>query len=142
MSKIIETFTFPFCLGISKVETMRKIMIKSFIKIGFTCSFFYFSYESFRDFLLGKTVFDNINDYNESLTFPTVTICPKVKDSYVKLNLNQMIEDLKIPDIRSLYSYEIYNFLTNNVSDTFSTIDKFSFSKNDVFPNNCSSYIS
>ena len=117
-------------------------MIKSFIKIGFTCSFFYFSYESFRDFLLGKTVFDNINDYNESLTFPTVTICPKVKDSYVKLNLNQMIEDLKIPDIRSLYSYEIYNFLANNVSDTFLTIDKYSFSKNDVFPINCSSIIS
>ena len=117
-------------------------MIKSFIKIGFTCLFFYFSYDSFRDFLLGKTVFDNINDYYKSLTFPTVTICPKVKDSNVKLNLNQMIEDLKISDIRSLYSYEIYNFLTNNVSDTFSTIDKFSFSKNDVFPKKCSSYIS
>ena len=122
---------------------MKKIiMIKSFIKFWFTCSFFYFSYESFRDFLLGKTVFDNINDYNENLPFPSVSICPKVKDSNVKLNLNQMIEDLKITDTRSLYNYEIYSFLTHNVSDTFSFIDKYSFTQKDVFPENSNDWSS
>ena len=117
-------------------------MIKSFIKVGFTCSFFYFSYESFRDFLVGKTVFDNINDYNGNLPYPSLSICPKIKDSHLKLDLNQMIEDLKITDTSSLYNYEIYNFMTDNVSDTFSVIEKYSFTQKEVFPQNSSNWLS
>ena len=56
---------------------MKRAHIKTFIKVAFFVAFLYFSAEAVKDFIIGDTVFENINYLNKTLIFPSVTLCPR-----------------------------------------------------------------
>ena len=56
---------------------MKRAHIKTFIKLAFFVAFLYFSAEAVKDFIIGDTVFENINYLNKTLIFPSLTLCPR-----------------------------------------------------------------
>ena len=108
-------------------------LINILTKTIFAWFFLFFSYKSFRDWMIGKTVFDNINDYDENLRFPSVSLCPREKDSSLNLKLNQLRKDLNLSESNFQDSVQIFSLLAS-LSNIFKKIEKYSFSKLDVFP--------
>ena len=120
------------------MSTLKLINIAT--KLMFTWFFIFFSYESFRDWLLGRTVFDNINDYNENLPFPSVSLCPREKDEPLNIKLNQVRKDFNLSEKRSMDAVKTF-ILFASMQNIFRIIEQYSFSKLDVFPQNDSSSI-
>ena len=90
--------------------------------------------------MVGKSVFDNINEYNENLPFPSVTLCPREKNSLVNVKMKQIIKDLNLTEAQLMNEVQVFVLFTSmaNISEK---LEKYSFSKLEVFPKKDSSSI-
>ena len=77
--------------------TMKKFALKQVSKTTFKVLFFmlcfWCSYSSVKDFFEGKILFDTINEYNEKMIFPSVTICPKRQNFLPFLNISKIVSE-------------------------------------------------
>ena len=78
---------------------------------------------NYHYFINGKTVFDVINDHDENLIFPSVTVCPKTKkDNLVYLDVDKYLKIMNgTVNPFSLSGYRVFNML-NNITDPFGFI--------------------
>ena len=111
---------------------MKKIVIKVGIKIFFFVLFLVFSYDSLMDYVHGESVFDNLNEYNETLVFPSLTLCPRPKYTMGYLDLERVTEDMKKIGVnmsfKTLPIYAVFAAIQNQ-SDPSSFVNKYSISK-------------
>ena len=93
----------------------KKAFFDAFITFAFFIAFVYFSMLSLIDYIHGETVFDVINEHDENLIFPSVTICPKTKkDNLVYLDLDKYLKIMNgTVTPFSLSSYFVFQRLYN-----------------------------
>ena len=98
----------------------KKALVNVFITFAFFIAFLYFSMLSLIDYIHGETVFDVINDHDENLLFPSVTVCPKTKkDNLVYLDLDKYLKIMNgTVTPFSLSSYFVFQRL-RNMADPF-----------------------
>ena len=98
----------------------KKAFFDAFITFAFFIAFVYFSMLSLIDYIHGETVFDVINEHDENLIFPSVTICPKTKkDNLVYLDLDKYLKIMNgTVTPFSLSSYFVFQRL-RNMADPF-----------------------
>ena len=111
-----------------------KELVKNVIKFSFFVAFIIFSLSSITSYLRGEVIFENINDYNEHLVFPSLTICPKLLGAIGNLKTDQMAADLNI----SIEQTEIVR-LIQRYKDPMSFVQNYTFSKEDIFPDSSKS---
>ena len=80
-------------------------------------------------YLKGDVIFENINEYNEHLVFPSLTICPKLKEAIVNLKTDLMAADLNISNEETIEPR-----LIQRQRDPLSFVQKYTFSQEDIFP--------
>ena len=107
-----------------------KEVLKNIIKLSFLVTFIIFSLQSIISYLKGEVIFENINEYNEHLVFPSLTICPKLTEAIVNLKTDQIATDLNIGiddtvEIRQLIQRQ---------RDPLSFVQNYTFSQEDIFP--------
>ena len=107
-------------------------ILKYSIKVSFFVIFIFFSLQSITSYLKGEVIFENINEYNENLVFPSVTICPKPKEAFIYLKTDQMAADLNVSNERS-FSGKIITMVGRH-KDPLSFIQNYTFSKEEIFP--------
>ena len=105
-----------------------KEVLKIVIKFTFVVTFIIFSLQSIISYLKGEVIFENINEYNEHLVFPSLTICPKLKEAIVNLKTNLLAKDLNISNEET-----IDNRLIQKQRDPLSFVQKYTFSQEDIF---------
>ena len=113
---------------------MKKSMnhiFKIFIKAIFIITFIIFSLQSIFSFMKGEVIFENVNEYNEHLPFPSLTICPKVKEATVYLKTDQLATYLNTTNERSLNGKLIQ--LVLNHDTPLSLVKNYTFSKDEIF---------
>ena len=98
----------------------KKALVNVLITFAFFIAFLYFSMLSLIDYIHGETVFDVINDHDENLIFPSVTVCPKTKkDNLVYLDLDKYLNFMNgTVNPFSLSSYLVFQRL-RNMADPF-----------------------
>ena len=114
---------------------MKKTMdgiLKYSIKVSFFVTFIIFSLQSITSYLKGEVIFENINEYNENLVFPSLTICPKPKEAIIYLKTDQIAADLNISNDRSFNGNIVR--MVNRHKDPLSFIQNYAFSKEEIFP--------
>ena len=101
----------------------KKALVNVLITFAFFIAFLYFSMLSLIDYIHGETVFDVINDHDENLLFPSVTVCPKTKkDNLVYLDLDKYLKIMNgTVNPFSLSSYFVFQKI-NNMTDPFGFI--------------------
>ena len=101
----------------------KKALVNVFITFAFFIAFLYFSMLSLIDYIHGETVFDVINDHDENLLFPSVTVCPKTKkDNLVYLDLDKYLKIMNgTVTPFSVSSYFVFQKI-NNMTDPFGFI--------------------
>ena len=101
----------------------KKAFFDAFITFAFFIAFVYFSMLSLIDYIHGETVFDVINDHDENLIFPSVTVCPKTKkDNLVYLDLDKYLKIMNgTVTPFSVSSYFVFQKI-NNMTDPFGFI--------------------
>ena len=109
--------------------------LKYSIKFTFFVTFIFFSYQSVTSYLKGEVIFENINEYNENLVFPSLTICPKPKEAIFYLKTDKLAADLNVSNDRSLTGGKIIRLVKRH-EDPLSLIQNYTFSKEDIFPEN------
>ena len=109
--------------------------LKYSIKFIFFVTFIFFSNQSVTSYLKGEVIFENINEYNEQLVFPSLTICPKPKEAIFYLKTDRLAADLNVSNDRSLTGGKIIRLLKRH-EDVLSLIQNYTFSKEDIFPVN------
>ena len=114
------------------MKNNKESMLKYLIKLSFFVGFIFFSLQSLTSYLKGEVIFENVNDYNEHLVFPSLTICPKPKEAIMYLKTDQLAAYLNISNERSLTGNIIG--LVRRHKDPLSLIQKYTFSKEDIFP--------
>ena len=111
-----------------------KEIVKNVIKFSFFVTFIIFSFQSIISYLKGEVIFENINDYNGQLVFPSLTICPKLIGAIGNLKTDMIAADLNI----SFEQTEIVG-LIQRYRDPMSFVQNYTFSKEDIFPENSKS---
>ena len=111
-----------------------KEIVKYVIKFSFFVTFIIFSFQSIISYLKGEVIFENINDYNGQLVFPSLTICPKLIGAIGNLKTDMIAADLNI----SFEQTEIAG-LIQRYRDPMSFVQNYTFSKEDIFPENSKS---
>ena len=111
-----------------------KEKVKYVIKFSFFVTFIIFSFQSIISYLKGEVIFENINDYNGQLVFPSLTICPKLIGAIGNLKTDMIAADLNI----SFEQTEIAG-LIQRYRDPMSFVQNYTFSKEDIFPENSKS---
>ena len=111
-----------------------KEIVKNVIKFSFFVTFIIFSFQSIISYLKGEVIFENINDYNGQLVFPSLTICPKLIGAIGNLKTDMIAADLNI----SFEQTEIAG-LIQTYRDPMSFVQNYTFSKEDIFPENSKS---
>ena len=111
-----------------------KEIVKNVIKFSFFVTFIIFSFQSIISYLKGEVIFENINDYNGQLVFPSLTICPKLIGAIGNLKTDMIAADLNI----SFEQTEIAG-LIQRYRDPMSFVQNYTFSKEDIFPENSKS---
>ena len=106
--------------------------LKYSIKFTFFVTFIFFSYQSVSSYLKGEVIFENINEYNEHLVFPSLTICPKAIGAIFYLKTDKLAADLNVTNERILTGKIIG--LVRRHEDPLSLIQNYTFSKEDIFP--------
>ena len=106
--------------------------LKFTIKLSFFVTFLFFSLKSVTSYLKGEVIFENVNEYNEHLVFPSLTICPKPKEAIMYLKTDLLAVDLNISNERSLTG-KIIGMIRRH-KDPLSLIQNYTFSKEDIFP--------
>ena len=103
----------------------KKAFVNAFITFAFFIALLYFSMLSLIDYIHGETVFDVINDHDENLIFPSVTVCPKTKkDNLVYLDLDKYLKIMNgTVTPFSLSSYFVFQRLYN-MADPFGFIEE------------------
>ena len=107
-----------------------KEILKNIIKFSFLVAFIIFSLQSIMSYLKGEVIFENINEYNEHLVFPSLTICPKLTEAIVNLKIDKLATDLNI----SIDDTTIIPQLIQKQRDPLSFVKKYIFSQEDIFP--------
>lgn len=116
-------------------STMKKTIdgiLKYSIKVSFFVTFIFFSLQSIDSYLKGEVIFENINEYNDNLVFPSLTICPKPKEAFIYLKTDQIAADLNISNERSFNGKLIA--MVRGHKDPLSFIKNYTFSKEEIFP--------
>ena len=108
---------------------MKKVL-KNIIKFSFLVTFIIFSLQSIMSYLKGDVIFEHINEYNEHLVFPSLTICPKLTEAIVNLKIDKLATDLNI----SIDDTTIIPQLIQKQRDPLSFVKKYIFSQEDIFP--------
>ena len=114
---------------------MKKKMdgiFKYSIKVSFFVTFLFFSLQSITSYLKGEVIFENINEYNENLVFPSLTICPKPKEAFIYLKTDQIAADLNMSNERS-FTGNIIGAVGRH-KDPLSFIQNYTFLKEEIFP--------
>ena len=111
-----------------------KEIVKNVIKFSFFVTFIIFSFQSIISYLKGEVIFENINDYNGQLVFPSLTICPKLIGAIGNLKTDMIAADLNI----SFEQTEIAG-LIQRYRDPMSFVQNYTFPKEDIFPENSKS---
>ena len=130
-----NTFGYP-SLWFSSVQTATMIkQMTIIVHLGFSIVFLFFSYDSLLDYINGTILFDAINDYNELLAFPLVTVCPKQEGTYANFKLNKIREDFNLPLSESeLKSPSIlWRLVQLSEINYDEMLQNYSFSKQDIF---------
>ena len=112
-----------------------KEVLKNIIKFSFLITFIIFSLQSIISYLKGEVIFENINEYNENLVFPSLTICPKPKEAIFYLKTDKLAADLNVSNDRTLTGGKIMRLVKRH-EDPLSLIQNYIFSKEDIFPEN------
>lgn len=113
------------------MQSRHRILLNS-IKIAFTIAFFYFSYGTFRSYIEGAVIYDVINDWNDTLIFPSVTVCPKEQDSLVNLKLSKITEDHPSMSPADTIGPAMFSKISN-LQDPLSFVRKYSYNQEEVF---------
>ena len=108
---------------------MRELL-KNIFKFSFLVTFIIFSLQSILSYLKGEVIFENINEYNEHLVFPSLTICPKLTEAIVYLKTDQIATDLNISIDDTV---EIHQLIQRQ-RDPLSFVQNYTFSQEDIFP--------
>ena len=109
---------------------MMKEVLKIVIKFSFVVTFIIFSLQSIMSYLKGEVIFENINEYNDQLLFPSLTICPKLKEAIVNLKTDLLAADLNISKEDTI---EVPRLIQSQ-RDPLSFVQKYTFSQEDIFP--------
>lgn len=107
-----------------------KEVLKIVIKFSFVVTFIIFSFQSIMSYLKGDVIFENINEYNEHLVFPSLTICPKLKEAVVNLKTDLLAADLNISNEETI---EVPRLIQKQ-RDPLSFVRNYTFSQEDIFP--------
>ena len=110
----------------------KKLLLKTSIKFFFFILFLVFSYKSLVGYINGESVFDNVNYVNETLIFPSLTLCPRPKYTMAYLDLDRYLNDTNytLPlHTKSLYS--IFHLILRE-TDPVEFVQNYSYSKDDV----------
>ena len=108
---------------------MRELL-KNIFKFSFLVTFIIFSLQSILSYLKGEVIFENINEYNEHLVFPSLTICPKLTEAIVYLKTDQIATDLNITIDDTIDMPQ----LIQSQRDPLSFVQNHTFSQEDIFP--------
>ena len=81
---------------------MKKKVFKNILKFSFFVSFIILSIQSISSYLRGEVNIENINELNEDLVFPSITICPRPKEAIINLKTDRLAADLNISIERTL----------------------------------------
>ena len=106
--------------------------LKFTIKLSFFVTFLFFSLQSVTLYLKGEVIFENVNEYNDQLVFPSLTICPKPKEAMMYLKTDQLAVDLNISNERSLTG-KIITMIRRH-QDPLSLVQNYTISKEEIFP--------
>ena len=122
---------------------MKKLVMKYGIKLIFFGTFLGFSYESLADYIHGSSVYDNINEINKTLVFPSVTLCPRPEYTMAYLDVDQYLEDFNSPNQTFFIKSAIYHIfrVINENADPGSFVDKYSFPLDTLEANGTNSQI-
>ena len=110
----------------------KKSFLKASIKIFFFVLFLIFSYKSLASYIRGDSVFDNINYVNETLVFPSLTLCPRPKYTMAYLDLDKYLRDtnFSVP-IHKRALYYIFHLIIRE-TDPVEFVQNYSYAKEDV----------
>ena len=106
--------------------------IKNIFKIAFTVLFFWFSCETLQAFYTGKITYEILKEKNESLHFPSLTICPSQAGALAPLNVLKLKEYLP-DDLNKFNPADQSVFvLLQNISNPIEIVKNFSFSETEA----------
>ena len=106
--------------------SQKKANFLNIVKVASFVLFIWFSSHSVKDYFNGKIVFDIINEYNDHLVFPSVTLCPKKKNELIHINLDKLAADQPQHQF-GLTSFYVFNTIGTNMSDPFGIVQNYSF---------------
>ena len=113
---------------------MKKKVFKNILKFSFFVSFIILSIQSISSYLRGEVNIENINELNEDLVFPSITICPRPKEAIINLKTDRLAADLNISIERTLTG-QIFELIRRQ-EDPLSFVANYTFSKEEIFPRN------
>ena len=109
---------------------MMREVLKIVIKLYFFASFIFFSQKSIYSYLKGEVIFENINEFNEYLVFPSLTICPKPAEAIWNLKTDELIADMNISIENNI---DILQTIKRQ-KDPLSLVQNYTFKIEDIFP--------
>ena len=111
----------------------KELFLKT-VKAALIVSFLFFSFQSVSDFVNGKYVYDIINEKDDQLVFPSITLCPKQKRQMVHLNVEKLGEDFPSKtNFDKLEGYGVYTVIGKHYPDqSFDLVKNYSFSNEEL----------
>ena len=106
--------------------------VKNIFKIIFTILFLWFSCETLQDFYTGKIAYEILKEKNESLHFPSLTLCPSQAGALAPLNVLRLKDYL--PDHMNTFNPADQSVfvLLQNISNPIEIVKNFSFSETEA----------
>jgi hypothetical protein len=85
-------------MEMSKHETMmnKYMLFKTVCQILFYAAFIWYSSNSVREFVQGKSVLQNFREKVDGLKFPDLTFCPRQERSLAYLKTKKLQQDLNL----------------------------------------------